>query len=38
LGRAGHDAVRAGFTDDHMAAKILDVYRGVLGHESTTAA
>jgi glycosyltransferase involved in cell wall biosynthesis len=38
LGRAGRDAVRDGFTDDHMAGKMLDVYRDVLRQESTTAA
>jgi glycosyltransferase involved in cell wall biosynthesis len=36
LGQRGHDAVRRGFTDDHMAAKMLDVYRDVLRHQSTT--
>ena len=30
LGRNGLQAVRAGFTADHMAAKMLDVYRSVL--------
>lgn len=30
LGRAGRDAVRDGFTSDHMARKMLDVYRNVL--------
>jgi glycosyltransferase involved in cell wall biosynthesis len=29
LARAGRDAVRDGFTDDHMAAKMLDVYRAL---------
>lgn len=27
LGRAGHDAVRSSFTNDHMARKMLEVYR-----------
>jgi glycosyltransferase involved in cell wall biosynthesis len=30
LGRAGRDAVRGGFTEDHMAAKMLPVYRGAI--------
>lgn len=34
LGRAGHDAIRAGFTNDHMAAKMLDVYRDVIGERT----
>ena len=38
LGRAGRDAVRDGFTDDHMARKMLGVYRDLLRQESTTAA
>jgi glycosyltransferase involved in cell wall biosynthesis len=37
FGRAGRDAVRDGFTDDHMGGKMLDVYRGVLRQQSTTA-
>jgi glycosyltransferase involved in cell wall biosynthesis len=38
LGRAGRDAVRDGFTDDHMARKMLGVYRDALRQQSTTAA
>ena len=34
LGRAGHDAVRGGFTNDHMAAKMLDVYRDAIGERT----
>ena len=38
LGRAGRDAVRDGFTDDHMARKMLGVYRDALRQQTTTAA
>ena len=38
LGQRGRDAVQRGFTDDHMAGKMLDVYRDVLGQQRTTAA
>jgi glycosyltransferase involved in cell wall biosynthesis len=38
LGRAGRDAIARGFTDDHMAAKMLDVYRDVLRGEPTVTA
>jgi glycosyltransferase involved in cell wall biosynthesis len=38
LGQRGRDAVRRGFTDDHMAAKMLDVYRDVLRQHSATPA
>jgi glycosyltransferase involved in cell wall biosynthesis len=37
LGRAGRDAVRGGFTDDHMARKMLDVYRDLLRTAPTPA-
>jgi glycosyltransferase involved in cell wall biosynthesis len=33
LGQAGRDAVRDHFTDDRMAAKMIDVYRDTLGGE-----
>ncbi|MGB7161118.1 MAG: glycosyltransferase family 4 protein [Tepidisphaeraceae bacterium] len=36
LGRAGRDAVRGGFTDDHMARKMLAVYRDVIGRADST--
>jgi glycosyltransferase involved in cell wall biosynthesis len=38
LGRAGRDAVRGGFTEDHMAGKMLEMYRGVLDQRSSPAA
>jgi len=38
LGQRGREAVRRGFTDDHMAAKMLDVYRDVLRQHSATPA
>jgi len=35
LGAAGRDAVRDGFTDDHMASKMLAVYRGAIEGAAT---
>ena len=31
IGEAGRRAVRAGFTDEHMARNMLKVYEGVVG-------
>jgi glycosyltransferase involved in cell wall biosynthesis len=36
LGRAGRDAIRDGFTEDHMAAKMLPVYRGAIDRARST--
>ena len=36
LGRAGRDAIRGGFTEDHMAAKMLAIYRGAIDRARST--